>query len=152
MSLIKKCSLIVALAASGCAHLVAMTPEVVQQDGKMVFTAPKEKVFQAVQDALEALNVGVALAKPESGLVVSKRFVLAAYASRGRYVVTGNEDTIQYDISVRPASEASVEVVVSSRGYHNNMEVTEREVWQLDGPQGQRERWQRLFAEIKRML
>jgi hypothetical protein len=136
---------------TGCAHMVAMTPEVVQQDGRMVFSGAKEKVFQAVQEALDSESIGVAVAKPETGLIVSKRFVLAAYATGGRYVATANEDTIQYDITVKPTGE-EVEVVVAPRGFHNNMEVTEREVWQLDGPQGQRVRWQRLFSQIKKML
>jgi hypothetical protein len=82
---------------------------------------------------------------------VSKRFVLAAYATGGRYVATANEDTIQYDITVKGAG-SETEVVVAPRGYHNNMVVTDREVWQLDGPQGQRVRWQRLFDGIKKML
>jgi hypothetical protein len=136
----------------GCATLVPMSPEIVQRDGRTVFAGDKEKVFQAVQEALESLNVGVAIAKPETGLIVSKRFVLAAYAVRGRYVATANEDTIQYDITVKPAPESGVEVVVAPRGYHNGMEVTDREVWELDGPQGQRVRWQQLFAEIRKML
>jgi len=139
------------LLLSGCAHMVAMTPEVVQQDGRMTFQVAPEKVFKAVQDALDAENIGVSVAKPDSGLIVSKRFVLAAYATGGRYIATANEDTIQYDITVKAAG-ADVEVVVAPRGFHNNMEVTEREVWQLDGAQGQRARWQRLFAQIKRML
>ena len=139
-------------ALAGCAHLVPMTPELVRDEGRMVFTGTPEKVFQAVQEALDSANIGVAVAKPETGLIVSKRFVLAAYATAGRYVATANEDTIQYDISVKGTSDSEVEVVVAPRGYHNNMEVTDREVWQLDGPQGQRERWARLFAEIKKML
>jgi len=136
----------------GCAHLVPMTPEIVQQNGRTTFSGNREKVFQAVQEALDSLNVGVAIAKPDTGLIVSKRFVLASYAVRGRYVATANEDTIQYDITVKPMSDAEVEVVVAPRGYHNGMEVTDREVWQLDGPEGQRTRWQQLFNEIRKML
>ena len=135
----------------GCAHLVPMTPELVRDEGRMVFTGTPEKVFQAVQEALDSENIGVAVAKPDTGLIVSKRFVLAAYATGGRYVATANEDTIQYDITIKGAG-AETEVVVAPRGFHNNMEVTDREVWQLDGPQGQRARWQRLFDGVKKML
>jgi hypothetical protein len=145
----RKASLLLVMA--GCAHMVAMTPAVVQQEGRMTFSSTPEKVFKAVQEALESENIGVAVAKPESGLIVSKRFVLASYATGGRYIATANEDTIQYDITVKPAG-ADIEVMVAPRGFHNNMEVTEREVWQLDGDQGQRVRWQRLFAQIKKML
>jgi hypothetical protein len=145
------CLALTLFAASGCAHLTAMTPEVVKADGRRVFPGDKDKVFQAVTEALDALDIGVALAKPESGLIISKRFLLAAYAS-GNYVVTGNEDTMQYDITVRPLAEGEVEVLASPRGYHNNQEVTDRNVWQLDGAQGQRQRWQKLFAQIQRML
>ena len=83
----------------GCATLVPMSPEIVQRDGRTVFAGDKEKVFQAVQEALESLNVGVAIAKPETGLIVSKRFVLAAYAVRGRYVATANEDTVSLTVA-----------------------------------------------------
>jgi hypothetical protein len=139
------------LLLAGCVHTVAMTPDVVQQDGRLVVSGPPEKVFQAVKDALDSENIGVSVAKPETGLIVSKRFVLAAYATGNRYIASANEDTIQYDITVKGAG-SDVEVVVAPRGFHNNIEVTDREVWQLDGPQGQRSRWQRLFAQIKKML
>ncbi len=153
MSLKLNVLLLCALAgAPGCATTVAMTPEVVRQEGRMVFTAPREKVFQAVKDALEALNIGVSLAKEEAGLIVSKRFVLANYATGTEHISVGNEDTVQYDVTIRPVSETQLEVLVAPRGYHNAVEVTDRPVWQLDGAMGQRARWQKLFAEIGRML
>jgi len=145
------CSLLAVLAGTGCAARFAMTPDIVQQDGRMVFEASKEKVFKAVQDSLESMNVGVAVAKPDSGLIVSKRFTIASYAQRGTYVATMNEDTIQYDITVKETDKGT-EVTCSPRGFHNAVEVTDRQVWQLDGDYGQRPRWQKLFAEIKRML
>jgi hypothetical protein len=139
------------LLLAGCIHTVAMTPDIVQQDGRLVVAGTPEKVFQAVKDALDSENIGVSVAKPESGLIVSKRFVLAAYATGNQYIAVGNQDTVQYDITVKAAG-SDVEVVVAPRGFHNDIEVTERDVWQLDGPQGQRSRWQRLFAQIKKML
>jgi len=142
------------LATAGCGHMVAMTPDVVRQEGRIVVAVERERALKAVEEALDALNIGVALSKPEIGLVVSKRFTLAAYATRGRYVASVNEDTIQYDVTVRPAGDGAkeMEIVVSPRGFHNGVEVTAREVWQLDGAQGQRARWQQLFGEIRRML
>jgi hypothetical protein len=139
--------------APGCGTTVAMTSEVVQREGgRMVYAAPREKVFKAVQEALDALNIGVSLTKPEAGLIVSKRFVLAAYATGTQHIATANEDTVQYDISIRASSDTQVEVTVAPRGYHNAIEVTDRPVWRLDGAMGQRTRWQQLFAEIGRML
>src|SRR6185436_13398937 len=109
-------------ALAGCAHLVPMTPELVRDEGRMVFTGTPEKVFQAVQEALDSANIGVAVAKPETGLIVSKRFVLAAYPNPRPHVANGKQDTIPYELSVKGEFGSEGEVVVAPRGYHNNME------------------------------
>src|SRR4051812_20059882 len=56
---------------------VKMTPEIVQRDGRSVFHKPKAEVEKAVVDALESLGIGVAVDKPDVGLVVSKIFTLS---------------------------------------------------------------------------
>jgi hypothetical protein len=120
------------------------------RDGTATYGAPPAQVFQATRDALESLGLGVAVARPESGMLISKRFVLSSSATGGPGYANLTEDTLKYDISV-VAAATGTQVVARPRAYRNAQEISDQDVWILDGQYGQRPRWQKLFDEIHRM-
>ncbi len=137
---------------AGAGPTVKMTPEMIHADGRAVFHGTAEQVFKATEDALTALNIGVAVSKPDRELIVSKHFTLSVTAQGTDYTASTYEDTLQYDITVHPLAAGQVEVTATPRAFRNAKEMTDQEVWILDGENGQRPRWQKLFAEVHRML
>jgi hypothetical protein len=153
VALSQGCALgLVAVLAAGCFQTVRLTPELIHDDGRVVLAAPPEKVFQAAQEALAALNIGVAVAKPDQGLIVSKRFTLSTSAVASGYSASLVEDTLQYELLVKGIADGKTELIASPKAFRNAREMTDEKVWILDGQYGQRPRWQRLFGEVRRML
>jgi hypothetical protein len=133
------------LAACGA----AMTPAEIQTNGTHSFNAPMDKVFAAAKGALLTEGYEIATENPEKGVIKTKRKLVRADASmQGPGTATAVEVTRQY--IVRLTSDGGrTQVTAEPKVFQGDADLSDGSVWALDGDQGERALWQRLFREIE---
>lgn len=129
----------------------ALTPNDISSYGTARFDAPTPKVFQAVQEALKSEGYEVATADLSKGLIKTNRKLVRAVAVGNEYSAQATEVTRQYVIKLQ-AEGAETVVVAEPRVFQGDLELSAREVWDLDSPMGERALWQQLFRDTKEAL
>jgi hypothetical protein len=140
-------------ASSGCVVVsgAPMTPQVIQEAGTHTFAAPLPKVFAATKSALESEGYPIALAAIDKGLIKTGQRTIRAVAQGNAYSAVAVEITRQYVVHVTQSGGATV-VVAEPRIFQGNDELTDRPIWDLDSPAGERALWQRLFRDVQEAL
>jgi hypothetical protein len=133
-----------------------MTPQEVAAHGTMVVPGDVPHAYHASVDALRALGYEIAVERPERGLVISGRQPLGSVArvSGGSYSATGSSVTYyrQFTIQVDEQPGGNVRVVATPAVFEGNADISSGEVWALEGPQGERAKWDELFQNIRRLM
>jgi hypothetical protein len=138
---------------AGCAGPTGrpLTPNDVASYGTARFDAPTGKVFSAVQGALKSEGYQVASADSSKGLIKTNRKLVRAVAVGNDMSAQAIEITRQYLVKVRPAGSATV-VVAEPRVFQGDLDLSDGNVWDIEGPMGERKLWSQLFRDIKEGL
>ena len=161
-----KLSLVLAL-ASGCLSAtmppavtggMTMTPQIVQAAGTHAFSAPYDRVFAAVANALQSEGFPIAISNSSEGMIKTGQKLIrteavsaADYRGNGYGTMTTAEITRQYVIRIHASGDTTV-VIAEPRIFEGNAELSGQPIWDLDGPEGERNLWQRLFRDISEAL
>ncbi|MCY0985697.1 hypothetical protein OV203_01045 [Nannocystis sp. ILAH1] len=139
---------------TGCAGSRAsvITPEEVQTHGTYTFTAPPAEVFAATLGALKTLGYPIAVTNEEKGIIKTERKFIRAMAVGGNYSAQAIDFTRQYYLRLESSDGASTSVTADPKVYMGERDVSGDKVWVLEGPEGERELWKRLFTEIQSNL
>jgi len=128
-----------------------MTPDEVAEHGTMHLDAPLAKVFTAAQGALKSEGYQVAIADPSKGLIKTNRKIVRVVAYGGRYSAQAVEITRQYVVTLRADGRGTV-VVAEPRVFQGDRDLSDKDVWDLEGPMGERKLWTQLFRDLKEAL
>ncbi len=139
------------LAACGGPAGRPMTPSEVAAHGTLHLDAPMGKVFAATQGALKSEGYQVAIADPSKGLIKTNRKIVRVVAYGGRYSAQAMEITRQYVVTVRPDGAGTI-IVAEPRVFQGDRDLSDRDVWDLEGPMGERKLWSQLFRDLKEAL
>jgi hypothetical protein len=129
-----------------------MTPEEVAANGTHTFAASPKDTFAATAGALQTLGYMLTVVNEEKGIIKTDRKHLRAQA-----VYNGNSATAvgfsrQYYIRVQSTDGTNTTVVADPKVFIGERDISGDKVWALEGPEGERELWTRLFAEIQSNL
>jgi hypothetical protein len=130
----------------GCTPGPVITPEEVKSHGTIVLRTTGEKAFKASLEALKQLGYEIAIEDLTKALIVTKRKNLPDLSA-----ANGALYTKQYTIEVRDTGGAT-RVTATPAIFRNDVDVSEKKVWELDGPIGERELWRQLLAKIEQLL
>jgi hypothetical protein len=143
--------------AAGCStfNRSHLTEEVILNYGTKTFTASSIEVHSATVDALQVLGYGIAVNKPDKGLIITDKLLMASEAvvRGGPYSASARSlnSYRQYEIRIRKAGRGAV-LTARPRAYANTEDVTEKKVWVTDGLRGEKENWSRLFGKISGLM
>lgn len=146
---------VAAVALAACfGHSGAMlTQQEIDANGTHTFNAPAEKVMKAAADALKSDGYEIAVVNPEKGLIKTGRKGLGTQVSGGQYSASAVTYSRQMSLTIKPAGDGNgTTVTARPRVYANDNDLSEGAVWALEGPQGERAIWSRLFREIEEGL
>lgn len=127
-----------------------MTPQEIDANGRHTFSAPPAETFKATAGALQTLGYELTVANEEKGIIKTNRKELRAQAvATSNYTASAVSITRQYYVQLSSTDGATTTVVASPRVFVGERDVSGDQVWALEGPEGERELWRRLFAEIQ---
>lgn len=129
-----------------------MTPGEIATNGTHSFAFPPAEVFAATVGALRTQGYVVTVANEEKGIIKTDRKPLRAQAIGGGGVAVAVEVTRQYYVRIESTDPGNTTVVADPKVFIGERDVTGDKVWRLEGPEGERELWRRLFAEIQSNL
>jgi hypothetical protein len=129
-----------------------MTPKDVETHGMVVVRASPEKVYKASVEALKAVGYEIAVESPEKGLLVTKRRSIPSLAVDSTGATKEHAYTRQYTIEIRPGGGGTAKVKATPAIFEDEKDVSEKKVWDLESPLGERELWKQLFAKIEQLL
>jgi hypothetical protein len=130
-----------ALASTGgCASShVVLTPGEIGRKGARSFATPPSTVFYACTGALLADGYEIERSDPEQGVIVTKPLAVS-----GQGPVTARS----YRITIAPDGHGGSRMVAEPHLYAGGRDVSDRELWNLDGPRGEVARWNDLFTDV----
>jgi hypothetical protein len=115
--------------------------------GQRVFPADTAKCFRAAVGALQSLGYEIAVADPDSGVIVTKPRLIRAYGGSG--VATG--EYRRYRVQLTPQPNGTRVRAIPGMLLGSN-DVSGDRIWIFDGRGGERQLWQQLFAEMQALL
>ncbi len=134
------------MASTACSPGAAMSADEVKHHGVLLLRTTGEKAFKASIEALKSLGYEIAIEAPEKGMIVTKRKGMADLT-----IALNTPITKQYTVVVFDAGGA-VRITATPALFENDVDVSSRKLWDLDGPVGERELWRQLFAKIEQLL
>ncbi len=139
---------------TGCAggRAALMTPEEISAHGTHRFAAPPAQTFAATIGALQTLGYDVAVANEEKGMIKTARKDLRAQAVAAGNTAIAVSVYRQYYIRIESTDPTNTTVVAEPKVFIGERDISADKVWALEGPEGERELWKRLFAEIESNL
>jgi hypothetical protein len=144
--------LVACSAVAACAHPQVLTPGEVGRSGSRQFPAPPDKVFYASVGALKAEGYDVESADVERGVIVTKPKLVRPSESSGQNGGLAPAQYVgyqrRYRITVSPG-EGGTRVVAEPSLAKGDRDISKDEVWDLDGPNGEKAQWDSLFDDIQ---
>jgi hypothetical protein len=134
--------MVAALALWGCASTQALTQGEVGRSGARQFGTAKGTTFAICVGALTAEGYEIASSDPATGEIVT--LPQAVHTS-------GPVTARAYRVTVTPEGQGS-RVVAQPILYAGTRDVSNRDVWVLDGPEGERAQWADLFSVMDAAL
>jgi len=129
--------------ALGCSSGQALTQGEIGRRGARSFTAPPTTVYYACIGALLANGYEIERDDIEQGVIVT----------RPRAVSDGGAVTARaYRLTVESDERGGTRVVAAPMLYAGGRDVSNRELWNLDGPRGEHHLWTELFGDIDAAL
>ena len=126
-----------------------LTKTEIDTSGTHTYAAPLAKVFSATQAALVADGYEIAVTNPEKGIIKTKRKYLSSAAQRTSSSTAVAQDiTRQYLLTLTAVDAGQTKVLAVPRVFQGDADVSEGSVWVIEGPQGERALWTRLFKGI----
>lgn len=126
--------------AGGCASThVVLTQGEIGRKGVHSFAAPPSTVFYSCTGALLADGYEIERSDPEQGVIVTKPLAVSGH---------GPVTARSYRLTISSDGQGGSRVVAEPHLYAGARDVSDREVWDLDGPRGQVALWNELFADV----
>ena len=144
--------LLAACGIAACAHGQVLTPGEIGRSGSRQFAASEDKVFYASVGALKVEGYDVETADVEKGVIITKPKVVRANA---RMTPNGSASQAQfieyqrrYRVTVVPEN-GGTRVIAEPSLAKGDRDISKDEVWDLNGPDGEKVQWDNLFDDIK---
>lgn len=128
-----------AVAAGGCASGSELTQGEIGRRGARAFPAAPPKVFYASVGALLANGYEIEKEEIEEGVILTKPM-----AVKGDGPVTARA----YRVTITADNHGGSRVIAAPYLYVGGRDVSNRELWNLDGPRGEHQLWTELFKDI----
>jgi hypothetical protein len=144
--------LVAACGIAACAHSRVLTPGEIGRSGSREFSAPPEKVFYASVGALKVEGYDVETADLERGVIVTKPKLVRASAQTTSNGGLSSGQFIEYQRRYRvtvSAENGRTRVVAEPSLAKGERDISKDEVWDLDGPNGEKVLWNSLFDDIQ---
>jgi len=136
-------ALVVASGGVGCASGQVLTQGEIGRKGSRSFAAPPTTVFYAAVGVLMADGYEIASEDPEQGIIVTKPMAVAE----------GGQVTARaYRITIVPDDHGGSRMIAAPLLYAGTRDISDRELWTLDGPRGEHAHWTELFEDIDGVL
>jgi hypothetical protein len=127
----------------GCSSGQVLTQGEIGRRGARSFAAPPTTVYYACVGALLANGYEIERDDIEQGVIVT----------RPRAVTDGGPVTARaYRLTVEPDERGGSRVVASPTIYSGGRDVSNRELWNVDGPRGEHQLWTELFGDVDAAL
>jgi len=127
----------------GCSGGQVLTQGEIGRRGARSFAAPPTTVYYACVGALLANGYEIERDDIEQGVLVT----------RPRAVADGGAVTARaYRLTVEPDERGGSRVVASPMIYSGGRDVSNRELWNVDGPRGEHQLWTELFGDVDAAL
>jgi hypothetical protein len=128
-----------------------LTPSDISAYGTARFDAPLPKVFRAVQEALKSEGYQIATADASKQMIKTDRKLVRAVAVGTAHSAQAIEITRQYVVKLETEGGRTV-VVAEPRVFQGDQDLSAQEVWDIDGPMGERALWGQLFKDVNEAL
>jgi hypothetical protein len=125
-----------------------MTTAEVTSFGTRTFKAPLDKTFEATANALKADGFEITVSKPEKGLIITNRRLIRAQGNGAGQAVAY---TRQYRVAVRAKGDGT-EVELAPSIFSGEADISGKPIWVIEGPEGERAVWTKLFASIQDLI
>jgi len=125
-----------------------MTTQEIDTYGSKDFSAPPHKVFEAVKAALRTQNFDIAMENPEKGLIKTNRRLIRA-AAMGHQAI---DYTRAYIARITPLPSGGARVSLEPRVFAGEDDLSGKQIWVLEGDEGERLLWTRMFRDISDAL
>lgn len=129
-----------------------MSPAEISASGTRAYAAPPAEVFAATTGALQTLGYQLTVVNDAKGIIKTDRKPIRADAAAANGRAVAVEVTRQYYVRVESSDGANTTVVAEPKVFIGERDVSGDPVWMLDGPEGERTLWKRLFDEIQSNL
>lgn len=129
-----------------------MSPEEISAHGTHTFAASPTDTFAATVGALRTLGYTLAVVNEDKGIIKTDRKELRAQAVYSANTAMAVGVTRQYYVRIAVDDAGHSTVAAEPKVFIGERDVSGDKVWALEGPEGERELWKRLFAEIQSNL
>jgi hypothetical protein len=128
-----------AVGGGACASNHVLTQGEIGRRGVRSFAASPETIFYACVGVLNADGYEIASADPDQGVIITKPMPIPSGGA-----VTARA----YRVTISPDGTGS-HVIASPALFAGERDISDEEVWNLDGPRGEHALWTELFADLE---
>ncbi len=132
-----------------------LTPGEIAESGTHTFSASGKATFEAMLNALAAEGYEVAVSDEAKGIIVTKRKLVGqrahAQAAGGSAQAVGFAYSRSYEIQLAAQGDTT-QVTAKPRVFENEIDISDKPVWMLDGAAGERALWKQLFDRTAQFL
>jgi hypothetical protein len=141
------------LTSIGCTGMGSqLTPAEIEGSGTRTFAAPKKDVFKATMDALKAQGFDIAIQNRTTGFIKTDRRGIRTLAVGGAGSAQAVTYHRQYTVTMKQSADGKTRVTARPAIYAGEHDISERPIWALSGPEGERTLWSKLFRDIDEAL
>lgn len=144
------------LVLGACAFGKNMTPTEIQTYGTHTVKATKAQAFNAITSTLKTRGFAISLENIEKGLIKTERRLIRTAASSSSVGGYAEAQAVgyyrQYNFQVNELPDGQCQIVATPRIFAGDSDISEGQIWVLEGPEGERTLWKSLFKEIDEVL
>lgn len=139
--------------AVGCASGKPLTQTEIEAHGTHIVKASKENTYKAIVSTLKTRGFQISLVNEEKGLIkTERRLIRSAAVSTGENSAAAVGYFRQYTFKVADLGDGRCQMTATPRIFAGDSDISEGEIWVIEGPEGERALWNSLFKEIDEVL
>ncbi len=124
-----------------------LTKKELETHGAKVFEGSKAKVSTAAEEALKTMGYTISTRDPKRGLIVTEPMSITGVVENR----ASRQQFRKYVISVEGTAERA-KVTAKPVLLSGTKDISSQKVWTLDGPEGEKVRWEKYFELVGHFL
>ncbi|MEZ4227246.1 MAG: hypothetical protein R3B13_40275 [Polyangiaceae bacterium] len=132
-----------------------LTPAEISESGTRRFSAQRNATFDAMLKAIAAEGYAVAVSDKARGVIITECKLVGdravAHAAGGSAYGVGFKYYRSYEIAIDGDGNRT-KVTAVPKLFENDIEISDKAVWALDGAAGERALWSHLFERVAQFL